>query len=131
MSYLEESKQREIFSKNLNERIEKLGLNQKDVAIALDVAPTTFNTWAKGKSMPSVSMIRKIADYLGVGMSKLIDEQKEETKDFDFTLREMDLILKYRALDGEGKEMLDNTMKRAYAYANLIGEKTHDRRKDK
>ena len=31
--------------------------------------------WVKGKAMPSVSVIRKIADYFGVGITDLVDDK--------------------------------------------------------
>ena len=67
MSYLEDSEQRRIFSENLRKYIGRSGKTQKDIAIDLDVNPPTFSMWVKGKAMPSVSVIRKIADYFCMG----------------------------------------------------------------
>ncbi len=75
MSYLEDSEQRRIFSENLRKYIGRSGKTQKDIAIDLDVNPPTFSMWVKGKAMPSVSVIRKIADYFGVGITDLVDDK--------------------------------------------------------
>lgn len=75
MSYLEDSEQRRIFSENLCKYIGRSGKTQKDIAIDLDVNPPTFSMWVKGKAMPSVSVIRKIADYFGVGITDLVDDK--------------------------------------------------------
>lgn len=122
MGYLEESKQRDIFAKNLNKVLDDRGLRQRDVAIALDIAPTTFNTWTRGKAMPSVAVIRKIADYLGIGMTKLIDDQSDKESPLDFSYREVLLIEKYRKLGSEEKEAVDTMLDRISKYASLLSE---------
>lgn len=78
MSYLEDSEQRRIFSENLRKYIGRSGKTQKDIAIDLDVNPPTFSMWVKGKAMPSVSVIRKIADYFGIGITDLVDDKAEK-----------------------------------------------------
>lgn len=78
MSYLEDSEQRRIFSENLRKYIGRSGKTQKDIAIDLDVNPPTFSMWVKGKAMPSVSVIRKIADYFGVGITDLVDDKADK-----------------------------------------------------
>ena len=75
MSYLEDSEQRRIFSENLRKYIGRSGKTQKDIAIDREVNPPTFSMWVKGKAMPSVSVIRKIADYFGVGITDLVDDK--------------------------------------------------------
>lgn len=78
MSYIEDEKQRRIFSENLRRYIEKSGKTQKDISIDLNVNPPTFSMWVKGKALPSVSVIRKIADYFSVGLTDLVDEHTTE-----------------------------------------------------
>ena len=68
MAYLEDEEQRRIFSDNLQKYVNRSGKTQKDIAIDLDVNPPTFSMWIKGKSMPSVSVIRRIADYFGISL---------------------------------------------------------------
>ena len=78
MTYIEDEKQRKIFSENLKRYIEKSGKTQKDISIDLNVNLPTFSMWVKGKSLPSVSVIRKIADYFSVGITDLVDDQSNE-----------------------------------------------------
>lgn len=73
MTYIEDSEQKRIFSSNLKKYIDRSGKTQKDIAIGLDINPPTFSMWVKGKAMPSVSMIRKIADYFGIGITDLVN----------------------------------------------------------
>ena len=67
---------RRIFAKNLNYYI---ALNQKqqiDVAKDLGINASTLNMWCKGNSMPGPGKIRALADYLGIGWSKLTEEER-------------------------------------------------------
>ena len=54
MSYLDDQRQKEIFSENLTYYIEQSGKDQKRIAIELDINPPTFNQWVTGKAIPSV-----------------------------------------------------------------------------
>lgn len=80
MAYLEDSEQRRVFSNNLQKYVNMSGRTQKDIAIDLDVNPPTFSMWIKGKAMPSVSVIRKIADYFGIGITDLVDEKQPQRR---------------------------------------------------
>lgn len=84
MAYLEDEEQRRIFSDNLQKYVNRSGKTQKDIAIDLDVNPPTFSMWIKGKSMPSVSVIRRIADYFGIGITDLVDDKKESNSMYYF-----------------------------------------------
>lgn len=69
-----EIEQRKIFSKNLNNMLQISGKSQKEVANAIGVLPTTFNTWCKGIALPRMGKVQLLADYFHVSKSALIDE---------------------------------------------------------
>lgn len=69
-----DERQKQILANNLNYFLSVNGKQQNEVAKAIGEKTTTFNTWCKGKAMPSVGKIQKIADYFGVGKSALTDE---------------------------------------------------------
>ena len=72
--------QKTIFSKNLNHLLHLSGKTQKEVADAIGVIPTTFNSWCQGISLPRMGKVQALADYFGVSKSDLIDDQaKDET----------------------------------------------------
>lgn len=48
------------------------GMNQKELAEALDISPTRLNYWEKGKSAPSAFFIDQIAQALGVSVSQFL-----------------------------------------------------------
>lgn len=70
-----EEEQKKIFSKNLNHYIETSGKQQKEIALALGISPTTFNTWCVGKILPRTGKIQIIADYFHIGKSDLLDDK--------------------------------------------------------
>lgn len=73
MGFYSDQEQREIISKNLMFQIELSGKGQKEIAIDLDVNPPTFNQWVTGKAIPSVSMLKKIANYFDVSLLSIVD----------------------------------------------------------
>ena len=88
---------REIFAKNLSYFLDLRGKSQIDVSRDLDVATGTVSSWVNGAKFPRVDKIQALADYLGVRMSILIEENgiaifaKEE--------EERQLLSAYRAAD--------------------------------
>ena len=69
---------KEIFAKNLAHYVERSGRDQREIAEALCVAPSTFNEWVKGKKYPRIDKIEMLANYFGILKSDLIEEVSEE-----------------------------------------------------
>ena len=69
-------KQRRIFAENLNARMNQLGLNQDDIVKALGYSSSTVSDWCNAKKYPRVSRMQELADFLGVALSSLREEQK-------------------------------------------------------
>lgn len=67
--------QRVVFSRNLNRMLEITGKSQLEVANAIGVIPSTFNTWCTGVAFPRMGKVQKLADYFGIEKSALIDEK--------------------------------------------------------
>ena len=67
---------KEVFAKNLIYYIEKHGKEQKEVADAIGVAPSTFNAWVKAKKYPRIDKIEMLANYFGILKSDLIEERE-------------------------------------------------------
>ncbi len=77
-----DSEQKRIFANNLNHYIAINGKQQNEVAKAIGEKATTLNMWCKGKSLPSVGKIQKLADYFGIGKTDLTDDKSMmETED--------------------------------------------------
>lgn len=88
---------REIFSSHLGYLLARSGKTQIDMARVLNVATGTVSSWANGQKFPRADMIERIADYLGVRMSTLIEENGLD----EYLKEESDrqLLEAYRAAD--------------------------------
>ena len=71
--------QKKIFAKNLNKFLEKSGKSQREVAQAIGVIPTTFNTWCLAQSLPRMGKIQALADYFKINKSDLIEDTIDNT----------------------------------------------------
>ena len=69
---------KEIFAKNLSYYLKRCGRDQKVVAEALGVAPSTFNEWVKAKKYPRIDKIEMLANYFGILKSDLIEEKDQK-----------------------------------------------------
>lgn len=111
-----DEEQKKVFAKNLNKY---MALNQKqqiDVAQDLDINPTTLNMWCKGKSLPNVGKIQKLADYFKIGKSDLTDEKVEQAVDMEYSditmkigltdARFQKIIIEYSKLPVSKKDLL-------------------------
>lgn len=65
---------RDIFASHLLYLLEHQGKTQIDMARDLNVATGTVSSWVNGKKFPRVDVMQRIADYLGVRMSTLVEE---------------------------------------------------------
>ena len=111
-----DEEQKKVFANNLNKYISLNCKQQKEVAEAIGVNPTTFNMWCKGNAMPNVGKIQKLADYFCIGKSDLTDlkESKEPDKEYaDITLkialydeRFKKIIIEYSKLPSAKRDLL-------------------------
>lgn len=88
---------RTIFAEHLSYLLTYKGKTQLDMARDLNVATGTVSSWVNGQKFPRADMIVRIADYLGVRMSTLIE--KNGLKDY---LRQQDdhkLLAAYHSAD--------------------------------
>lgn len=80
-----DKEQKRIIGKNINRLIKMSGKQQQEIADALDIPPTTFNTWCMGRVMPRYSKLQKLAEYFGCSVSEIVDDQDETAVTFDPT----------------------------------------------
>ena len=109
---------RAAFAKNFSFLLDQRGKTQIDVSRDLDVATGTVSSWANGLKYPRVDKMQRLADYLGVRMSILVEENG-----IDVFKREEDenrLLTAYRAASREAR-----------GYAMDILEKSAAERKEK
>ena len=64
-----------VFSKNLRELMERNGKDRKQVCADLGFKYTTFSDWYNGNKYPRIDKIEMLADYFGVLKSDLIEDK--------------------------------------------------------
>ncbi|HDZ8687111.1 helix-turn-helix transcriptional regulator [Staphylococcus aureus] len=97
---------REIFSENLVSLLNKKGIDQKQLAMELNISPASVTHWIKGNKYPRIGKIEEIAEYFNVPMSRLTQDQDKILQqdtiaahlDGDFTEEELIEIRKYAEL---------------------------------
>ena len=72
-----DTQQKEIISNNLTYYIEQSGKEQKQIAIDLGVQTTTLNTWVKGRALPPISQIQRIAAYFHLLVTDIVNPRTE------------------------------------------------------
>ncbi|HET6785034.1 MAG TPA: helix-turn-helix domain-containing protein [Erysipelotrichaceae bacterium] len=56
------------------ERRKKLNLTQKDLALKLNVTDKAISKWERGKSLPDISLLSKLAEVLEISLLELMNE---------------------------------------------------------
>lgn len=74
---------RKIFSTNLNMKMKEAGKTRRDICDALGFSYYTVTDWVKGKKMPRMDKVEKLAKYFGCLISDLIEEQEKPTDTVD------------------------------------------------
>lgn len=72
---------KEVFAANLAYYIEMSGQSQKDLAVIVGVATSTFNDWVKAKKYPRIDKIEMLANHFGILKSDLIELRTEEHRE--------------------------------------------------
>lgn len=116
---MNDNEQRIVFSKNLNKYLSLYNKTQKEVADAIGVIPSTFNTWCQGIALPRMGKVQALADYFHINKSDLIDEHTDDQK----FLHASKVSILQRAEENEKltEEQLDDILSYAkYRYPNAF-----------
>lgn len=73
---------RVIFSDNLNYWTKVRDKRQDDIVRKFDLSSSTVSTWFTGSRMPRMNSIQKLADFLGIDKSDLIEERKSKVAEW-------------------------------------------------
>ena len=66
--------ERKVFAENLREIMKEKGISQQTLAQIVGVSDASVSFWLSGQKYPTPGKVQKIADYLGVRKSQLIDK---------------------------------------------------------
>ena len=83
---------------------DNLKLKDSTIASSLNITPSTFSDWKKGKSQPNVDKLVKIARYLGTTVEYLVTGETSDIPSVVLSSDEEKLLEDYRALNRTGKE---------------------------
>ena len=77
MSEIDEKK---VFAENLRRVLDAKGVSQQQLAEAVGVSDASVSFWLSASRYPTPGKVQKIADYLGVRKTQLIDRQHPISK---------------------------------------------------
>ena len=85
--------------------LQKYGITAYKVAKEAGVTQTSLSNWKSGRNNPSISTLKKIADYFGVSLGYLMGTENEEPNAID---KENNPIV----LDDDALELLEDLKNR-------------------
>lgn len=99
-------------SENIKILRERYGLSQKELGQIAGVSDKAVSTWEQGLKEPRMGAIQKLADYFGIRKSDIIEDgglvSKQTSSSLSLTQQEEIHIKKYRQLDADGREDVDD-----------------------
>ena len=65
---------KEIMAKNIKRYLEKKGITGKDLALAINVPPSTLYSWMQASAYPRIDKIEMMANYFGISKADLVED---------------------------------------------------------
>ena len=93
-----------IFSSNLTRKMEEAGKTRMDICNALGFSYYTVTDWVKGKKMPRMDKVEKLAKYFDCLISDLIEEKQEQSAEGELSIKKKEFI---RKVEGMSDTQLD------------------------
>ena len=97
------------FGKRLAEMRQQINLSQKSIADKLEIPQSTYAGYETGSRKIPLELIVRLSKILNISPTVLI-LGKEINIINDFTASELELIKKYRQLDADGKQRIENQL---------------------
>ncbi len=80
---------RVVLAQNMKARRKDLGISQADLAERINTSPNYISKIESEKQFPSVQMIEKIAESLGIDSVDLFSTKREEKKNLDIVQNDL------------------------------------------
>lgn len=106
------------FSYKLRSLIEERNLTQKQVAIDLNIAPSTMGGYVQGSSEPDFETLKRLANYFDVSTDYLLNIYTEKSNNF----LEDELLRVFRSMTEEQQRLFIEQGK-VFVRANNITKK--------
>lgn len=112
------------FQSRLKEARLAKGYTQEQLATQIGVAKSTYTGYEKGNREPNIFTVSKIVDTLDIDANFLWQDDLNDAGGIPFRLNyeEIELIEKYRKLDGRGRQMVNSALNQAYDSRPVIAE---------
>ena len=85
------------FGDNLRTLIEEWNMTQKELALQLNIAPSTLGNYIQNTREPDFSTLKLIAQYFDVSIDYLLDHPSDKTT----TVKENEMLRIFRSLTEE------------------------------
>ena len=87
-------------------------MQQKEVAEIMGVRGSTISNWENGRSQPDIDEFVKLCSIYGVDYAEFLTKAygAAASKENIYTPEEVSHIKKYRALDEDGRELVDGLL---------------------
>lgn len=106
------------FSERLEALLKERKVTWKEVSAELHIGRNQKKYWQDNEIVPGLETLLKLAEYFNVSLDYLRgnDTRKEEAlnrldnQSLTLSAREVQIVLKYRQLDDEGRTMVESTI---------------------
>ena len=95
-------------SKNIVKYRELAGLSQKELAKRLDVTPSRISNWEQGANCPTIDILFEVCKILNVSINDIYGVYPDSNIPLSYI--ETEHIKKYRALDENGRQIIDTVI---------------------
>lgn len=90
---LRDEREQKIFTNNLGFYLKICGMQQLELAKAINVSPSAITDWMKGRTMPRVAVVQRIAKVFGCELSDLLTDKRNAPEDDDISEDALDKSL--------------------------------------
>ena len=105
-----------VVSRVLREARIRAGFSQRDVYERLNIRQSTFSSWETGKAEPDIATFLKLCDVYGIDNPSALFLGVPFEK-YTFSVREAELLKRFRRLDERGKLSVENCAEFGMGYA--------------
>ena len=98
------------FGSRLRERREALGMKQNELGRLLGVTGSAIGNYENAVSSPKAEVLYRAFDVLQCDANYLFQDEMHRSPADGVSPAELDMLQKYRALDGHGRELIDTIL---------------------
>lgn len=112
--------------KSIRELRENRGMQQKELAIALNVSQPTVSDWEAGRKTPSGKSLIKLAQFFGISVEELTSDTMEPTQPVQPIVTNSDI--KFALFGDPAADITDEEFEDIKRFAQFLREKRkHDK----